>query len=317
MGVQQVHHSQITVGEVHLHVVQMGHGKPVVFCHGFPDVWIGWRKQMEAIANAGYRAIALDMRGYGRSTGPEDTGAYTPFHNVGDLVGLLDALALPSAAVVGHDFGAAAAWSSAMMRPDRFTAVFGISVPYMPLGGPSLFAAMEAAGKADSFYMFKQRESEADARWADARVTYPGLLYWSSASPAPQDRWDPFDTRRNMYREAPVSVPPWADPADIEYAIKEFERTGFHRPLNYYRSLDAFFEIGRAYKGVVLRQPSFFLTGDADGVNKIRPVIEAELRLIVPGLRGFRVLPNVGHWAHREAPSETNELLLDFLRGLD
>ena len=161
-------------------------------------------------------------------------------------MGLLDALGLPSATVVGHDFGAATAWSSVMMRPDRFTAVFGISVPYLPLGGPSLFEAMEAAGKVDSFYMFKQREPEADERWTDARITYPGLLYWSSASPAPEDRWDPFDTTREMYRQAPVSVPPWADAADVEYAIMEFERTGFNRPLNYYRSLQAFFDLGKS-----------------------------------------------------------------------
>ena len=67
--------------------VELGQGKPVVFCHGFHDVWSRWRKQMEAVAEAGYRAIAIDMRGYGRSTGPEDPGAYTPFHSVADLVG--------------------------------------------------------------------------------------------------------------------------------------------------------------------------------------------------------------------------------------
>jgi pimeloyl-ACP methyl ester carboxylesterase len=312
-----MNHSQIDVGDVELHVVQLGQGKPVVFCHGFPDVWIGWRKQMEAVAAAGYRAIAIDMRGYGRSSGPEDPGAYTPFHTVADMIGLLDALALPTATIVGHDFGAATAWYSAMMRPGRFTAMFGISVRYLPLGGPSLFAAMEAAGKADSFYMFKQREPEADARWANARTTYPGLLYWSSAAPSPKDRWDPFDTTREMYRPAPVGVPPWADPADFEYAVKEFERTGFHRPLNYYRSLQSFYDLGKAYKGVTIRQPSFFLTGDADGVNKIRPVDEAEMRNMAPGLRGIRVLSNVGHWAHREAPDETKALLLDFLRDLD
>ncbi len=312
-----MNHSQVSVGDVELHVVELGTGEPVLFCHGFPDVWIGWRRQMEAVAAAGYRAIAIDMRGYGGSTGPDDPTAYTPFHTVADLVGLLDALSLPTVTLVGHDFGAATAWYAAMMRPDRFTAVFAISVPYLPLGGPSLFEAMEAAGKADSFYMFKQREPEADQRWSDASTTYPGVLYWSSATPAPEDRWDPFDTEREMYRSAPVSVPPWADPADIAYAVAEFERTGFHRPLNYYRSLQSFFDLGKGYKGVTIRQPAFFLTGEADGVNKIRPVDEAELQQAVPGLRGVRVLPDVGHWAHREAPDVTNELLVTFLRGLD
>ena len=119
-----------------------------------------------------------------------------------------------------------------------------------------------------------------------------------------------------MTRPAPVSMPPWADPADIEYAVMEFQRTGFHRPLNYYRSLQPFFDLGKAYKGVTIQQPAFFLTGDADGMYQLRPVHEAELKLIVPGLRGVHVLANVGHWVHREAPDVTNTRLLNFLNGL-
>ncbi len=310
-------HSQIDVGSVELHVVEHGAGKPVLFCHGFPDVWIGWRKQMEAVAAAGYRAIAVDMRGYGESTGPDDPHSYTPFHITADLIGLLDALTLPTVTIVGHDFGAAMAWYAAMMRPDRFTGVFCISVPYLPLGGPGLFEAMEAAGKADSFYMFRQREPEADQRWADAATSYPGFLYWSSATPPPEDRWDPFDNTREMSRPAPVSQPPWADRSDIEYAVTEFQRTGFHRALNYYRSLQPFFDLGKAYKGVRIHQPSFFVTGAADGVNKMRLPDEAELKLAVPGLRGFRVVDSVGHWVHREDPDTLNSLLLGFLRSLD
>ena len=310
-------HSQVEVGDVELHVVELGAGKPVLFCHGFPDVWIGWRKQMEAIASANYHAIAVDMRGYGRSTGPDDPHAYTPFHIVADLVGLLDALNLTSVTIVGHDFGAAMAWYAGMMRPDRFTAVFGISVPYQPLGGPSLFEAMEAAGKADSFYMFRQCRADADARWADAKTSYPGFLYWSSATPPEDERWDPFDTTREMSRPAPVNSPPWADPTDVALAVGEFQRTGFHRPLNYYRSLQAFFDLGKAYKGVAITQPSFFLTGEADGMGKLSPVDEKKLRQVIPGLRGVSVLEDVGHWVHREAPDATNTLLLDFLNGLD
>lgn len=309
-------HSQIDVGDVELHVAELGTGKPVLFCHGFPDLWIGWRRQMAAVAAAGYRAIAIDMRGYGRSTGPDDPSAYTLFHVVGDLVGLLDALDLPAATLVGHDFGSAAAWYGGMMRPDRFTAVFGISTSYLPLGGPSMFETMEAAGKADSFYMFRQREPEADARWSRARTSYPGFLYWSSATPPAEDRWDPFDGTREMMRPAPVPIPPWADPSDVAYAVAEFERTGFHKPLSYYRALQSLFDLGKAYKGVTIRQPSFFLTGEDDGVNKMRPLDEAELRQNAPGLCGIRVLPDAGHWPHRERPDVTNAILLEFLQSL-
>lgn len=306
-------HSQIRVGEVDLHVVEIGSGPPVLFCHGFPDVWIGWRRQMEAVAAAGYRAIAIDMRGYGRSSGPDDPLAYTPLHAIGDLVGLLDALGLPDVAIVGHDFGAGVAWYAALLRPDRFSAVFAISVPFLPPGGPSLFEAMTAAGKADRFYMFRQRTSEAEAGWADAAVSYPGFLYWSSGSPPPEDRWDPLDQDRAMWRPAPVSRPDWADADDVAYAVAEFSRTGFRKPLNSYRSMQLFSDVTRMFAGMKVQQPAFFLWGAADGITRIRNFDEATLRPDVPGLQGALKLPEIGHWPHREAPHVTNKHLVEFL----
>src|SRR5262249_39639637 len=97
---------------IRLHVVEHGHGEAVIFCPGFPDTWRGWRRQMLAVADAGFRAIAFDMRGFGGSSAPADPTQYTAFQTVGDLVGLLDALDLPAATVVGHDFGADVAWNA-------------------------------------------------------------------------------------------------------------------------------------------------------------------------------------------------------------
>ncbi len=308
-------HSQVQIDQVELHVVELGEGKPVLLCHGFPDLWRGWRLQMEALAAAGYRAIALDMRGYGRSSAPTDPLLYTPFHTVGDLVGLLDALGLTQVTIVGHDFGANIAWNAALLRPDRFTAVFGVSVPFLPLGGPSLLENMAAAG-AKNFYMFDQIQPEADARWADAAVTYPAFLYWSSGSPPPAERWNPFGGTDGMVRPAPVACPAWADPEDVAYTVAEFQRTGFHAPLNYYRSIQLFYDLARAFKGSFIRQPSFFLVGEADGINTMRRTTEADLRASLPGLRGFVELPGVGHWPQREAPAAFNAALLGFLCGL-
>ncbi|MFG1425967.1 alpha/beta fold hydrolase [Roseixanthobacter glucoisosaccharinicivorans] len=308
-------HSQIRVGAIDLHVVELGSGKPVLFCHGFPDLWRGWRLQMEAIAAAGYRAIALDMRGYGRSSAPEDPLQYTPLHTVGDLVGLIDALGLPEVTIVGHDFGANVAWNAALMRPDRFAAVFGMSVPYLPRGDLSFIETLRKAGR-DSFYMFSQMRPESDNSWANAAITYPSVLYWTSGSPPPEDRWNPFDTERAMTRKAPVDIPPWADPEDVAYAVAEFQRTGFRGGLNYYRSIQSGFDLTAPFKGALIRQPSFFLVGELDGLNSIRPSTEAGLRQFLPGLRGFTKLPDIGHWPQREAPEIVNAALLGFLGGL-
>jgi len=307
-------HAQITVGSVDLHVVEHGEGPPVLLCHGFPDLWRGWRLQMEALADAGYRAIVPDMRGYGRSSAPRDPLLYTPFQTVGDLVGLLDALALPEVTIVGHDFGAGVAWNAALMRPDRFTAVFGVSVPFLPRGETSFLQDLRDAGH-DSFYMFGQIPAEADDAWADAAVTLPSVLYWTSGAPAAEDRWDPFDTR-SMYRQAPVLVPPWADAEDVAYTVAEFQRTGFHGGLNYYRSIQAGFDLSARFKGAMIRQPSFFVVGETDGLNKIRPSTEQTLRASLPGLRGFVSLPGIGHWPQREAPDAFNQALLGFLASL-
>jgi pimeloyl-ACP methyl ester carboxylesterase len=306
-------HSQITVGPVDLHVVELGAGSPVLLCHGFPDLWRGWRLQMEALAAAGYRAIALDMRGYGRSSAPDDPLLYTPFHTVGDLVGLLDALGLPEVTIVGHDFGASVAWNAALMRPDRFTAVFCASLPYTPRGDRSILESMADAGR-DSFYMFDQLRPEAAERWADAAVTYPAFLYWSSGSSPAAERWDPFAPLWSSLRPAPVAVPPWADPDDVAYAVQEFGRMGFHGALSYYRSIQPWFDLAAPFKGALIRQPSFFLVGEVDGLNLMRKTTEAELRVGLPGLRGYLEVPGVGHWPNREAPDTFNAALLRFLR---
>jgi len=309
-------HSQIKIGEIELHVVEHGEGKSVLLVHGFPDLARGWRLQMEALANAGFRAIAPDMRGYGRSSAPADPLAYTPFHTVGDLVGLLDALELPNVTIVGHDFGASIAWNAALLRPDRFTAVFGTSVPFFPLGGPSFLQTVRAVPGGDNFYMFDQVQPKAVDYWANAAVTLPSFLYRSSGSPPPAERWNPLDGGEAMVRPVPIAIPPWADPEDVAFTVAEFQRTGFRGGLSYYRSIQPFFDTARAFSGLTIRQPSFYLVGEVDGLNQMRKTSEAQLRTGLPGLRGFVELPGVGHWPNREAPDKFNAALLGFLRGL-
>jgi hypothetical protein len=123
----RIKESDIATNGISLHVTEQGEGPAVLFCHGFPDTAYTWRRQMNAVASAGYRAIAPDMRGYGRSSAPADANLCTPLHTTGDLVGPLDALHVPSAVIVGHDWGATHAWNAALMRPDRFKAVFCMS----------------------------------------------------------------------------------------------------------------------------------------------------------------------------------------------
>ena len=123
-------HRKVGANGIHLHFVEQGEGPMIVLCHGFPELWYSWRYQLPALSAAGFRAVAVDMRGYGQSDRPETIDQYTLLHLVGDMVGLLDALGVQQAAIAGHDWGAVVAWHAALLRPDRFRAVAGLSVPF-------------------------------------------------------------------------------------------------------------------------------------------------------------------------------------------
>src|SRR6266853_4717141 len=120
-------HRTVETNGIRMHLAEEGNGPLVVLCHGFPESWYSWRHQLRALAAAGFHAVAPDMRGYGRSDRPEAIDQYTLVHLVGDMVGLLDALGAEQAVIAGHDLGAPVAWHAALLRPDRFRAVIGLS----------------------------------------------------------------------------------------------------------------------------------------------------------------------------------------------
>jgi pimeloyl-ACP methyl ester carboxylesterase len=305
----------VATNGISLHVTEQGEGPAVLFCHGFPDTSYTWRRQMTAVSSAGYRAIAPDMRGYGRSSAPADPTLYTPLHTAGDLVGLLDALSIASAVLVGHDWGAAHAWNVALMRPDRFAAVFCLSVPYVPREDVSAFERMRKSGHENDFYMFEQIRPDADQIWADAAVTIPGVLYWASSSAPADKRWSPMDPVRSLYRPAPRPLPSWVEPDYVAHNITEFRRTGFHGGLNYYRAAEGYFLLSGAWRGAKINQPSFFIAGKADGLGVLYPPVE-KLRAGLPGLVGNLEIDNVGHWVQHEASVEVSDQLVTFLRSV-
>jgi pimeloyl-ACP methyl ester carboxylesterase len=304
----------VATNGVTLHVTEQGDGPAVLFCHGFPDTSYTWRRQTKTVASAGYRAIAPDMLGYGRSSAPADATLYTPLQTVGDLVGLLDALKIPSAVLVGHDWGATHVWQAALMRPDRFKAVFCLSVPFVPRGDVSVFEKMRESGHQDDFYMFEQIQPDADQIWADATVTIPGILYWASGSAPADKRWSPMDRTRSLHRAAPGPLPSWAEPDYVAHNIAEFQRTGFRGGLNYYRAAEPYFHLSAPWKGARITQPSFFIWGKADGLKELYPLTVDQMRAGSPGLVGGLELDDVGHWVQHEAPDVVNDQLVKFLR---
>jgi len=216
---------------------------------------------------------------------------------------------------VGHDWGANVAWNAAMMRPDRFKAVFCLAVPYSPRGKASVLDAMKAAGHGNDFYMFEQIRPDADQIWANAAVTIPGVLYWASGSAPAAEAWNPFDPARSLHRKAPDRLPAWIEADYLAHNIAEFQRTGFHGALNYYRAVQPYFNLSGAYRAAKILQPAYFVWGKSDGLFPIYHLTEAKLRDQLPGLAGYVGLDGVGHWVQHEAADQVSEQLVSFARS--
>lgn len=310
----------LTVDGQPFHVIEQGAGPAVLFCHGFPDTAETWRSQMNAVAAAGYRAVALDMRGFGASYAPDDADLYTSLHIVGDLVGVLDALKIDTAVVVGHDWGADYAQRAALMRPDRFRALVSISIPYAPRGETSLYDDLRKKGLGERYYALDWIKPGRESLFMPAARSIPSILYWPSGSAPAGQGWDPIDPRRNMLRPAPAALPAWADPAYVAHTIRTYEKTGFRGGLNHYRATQRTFDLTPAFKGAPIRQPSLYVWGAADGLcqffHPTTPTL-AELRRAQPNLRKQVRLDGVGHWVQHEAAARLNTELLEFLRGLE
>jgi len=154
-----ISHRFIETNGIRMHLAEAGSGPTVLLCHGFPECWYSWRHQLEALAAAGYRAIAPDMRGYGQTDKPDAIDQYTLLHLTGDMVGLLDAIGTDQAVVVGHDWGAPVAWRCALFRPDRFRAVVGLSVPFQVRGPNRPSTVMPRTEKQRFYQLYSRRRA--------------------------------------------------------------------------------------------------------------------------------------------------------------
>ena len=324
----------IQTNGIRLKIAEQGEGPPVLLCHGFPESWYSWRHQIDALAAAGFRAIAPDMRGYGKSDAPQAIDQYTIFHLVGDLVGLLDALEIPSAVIVGHDWGATIAWQAARLRPDRFRAVACLSVPYRPRGPVRPTSVMPRTAEAQFYQLYFQEHGVAEAEFErDPRVTVLNSLYGASgegiaaraaaaasgnASAAAGIGMVPHGGGMLRSSGAPVPLPAWLGEADIDFYAAEFSRSGFRGPLNYYRNVDRNWELMAAFTGALVTVPALYVAGDRDMVVSYPGTDQllANLKNFVPALRGIKMLPGCGHWTQQERPDEVNAAIIDFVRGL-
>src|SRR5258708_5148012 len=263
-----------------LNIAERGNGPMVLLCHGFPESWYSWRHQIDALAAAGFHAVAPDMRGYGKSDAPEAIEQYTIFHLVGDLVGLLDALEVPTAVIVGHDWGAGLARQAARLRPDRFRAVAALSVPFRPRGPVRTTSVMPRTADAQFYQLYFQEPGVAEAELErDPRATVRNMLFGasgegvaairaaaSSTGSAPSIGMVPRGGGMVRGPGAPAMLPAWINEADIDFYAGEFKRSGFRGGLNYYRNVDRNWELMAPFAGAAVTVPALYMAGDRDMV---------------------------------------------------
>lgn len=318
-----IQHRLVTGDGVRIHIAEAGEGPLVLLVHGFPESWYSWRHQLEALAQAGYHAVALDVRGYGRSSKPAPLEEYRMVRHVADNVAVLGALGAESAVVVGHDWGAPIAWSSCLIRPDLFRALVLMSVPYAPRGSTPPLEGFRRMGGEDEFYIeYFQEPGRAEAEIEpDVRGWIRGFYYSASgdAPPPPDGRSMATVSPGGTLRErlvVPDTLPAWMSEEDFDFYAGEFERTGLTGGLNRYRNMQRDWEDMAAFAGARIGCPSLFIGGERDGPTVWGAGAIARFGETLPGLRGSHILSGCGHWVQQERAGEVNELLVSFLGGL-
>ncbi|MCX5567984.1 alpha/beta fold hydrolase [Kaistia nematophila] len=319
-------HRFIEANGIRINIAEQGEGPLVLLCHGFPETSHAWRHQVAALAAAGFHVVAPDMRGYGETDSPADPEAFTLFHLVGDMIGILDALGAPTAIIAGNDWGASVAWQAALMRPDRFRGVVAIGVPMMgqpPVPPTRIFPQTAEA----LFYtLYFQEPGVAEAEFErDVPTTLRKLLYAASGDAGPRVPGDgtpnPFgmvSRKDGLLAPLPLpnGLPNWLTEADLQAFVAAFARSGFRGGLNYYRNLDRNWALQAALKGRTVDIPALYVVGDRDvglSMPGMRDIIAA-MPTLVPGLEPPLFLEACGHWAPQESPERVSAAIIEFAR---
>ena len=291
MPVESWRHRTVESNGIRLHLVEEGAGFPVVFCHGFPELWYSWRHQIPALAAAGLRPIALDLRGYGETDKPEAIEEYDIQHLVGDLIGVLDALKLDKAVLVGHDWGSFVVWSMAVMHPERVERVVSLNVPYR---GRSVVlpptTVLKQMGNRVAYILFFQEPGRAEARFSSDLTAALHRFYDGGAAD-----------------------PAFLSQEEFQVYLEAFRKGGMSGPLNFYRNIDRNWETTSNLADRVVECPCLVVLADKDPV--LRPEFAEGMERWLPRLRK-EIVSDCGHWTQQEKPEEVNRLLLDFLSDL-
>jgi len=296
---------------------EQGEGFPVIFSHGFPELAYSWRYQMKALADAGFRAIAPDQRGYGLTDQPDELTSYDMQHLTADLVGLMDALNIDKAVFCGHDWGGAVVWGMGMLHPERVAGIIGVNTPHnprSPLAPVELLTRMR--GENNYIVTFQEPHTAEKALEADVEKTFR-LFLRKNGTTAKEFAKLPADAPERSFDllsmlkadSSSLAGETLIGDDDLQVYIDTFTKTGFRGGVNWYRNIDRNWKMTEGVSSKI-DKPCLYVGAEDDVV--LPPSMAANMGALIPDLEK-KVILECGHWTQQEKPDELNAILIDWL----
>ena len=312
---------------INIRLAMMGEGPLVIFCHGWPESWYSYRYQLPVVADAGFKAVAYDVRGYGESDKPHEIEAYTMRNMTNDVVGIIDALGYDTAITIGHDWGGPIALNTAALNEDRISATGTLSVPFTGRGPMPTLDLWKEIYKDRFFYqLYFQKEGVAEEEFESDLSRSLFMTYTNSDGRGMKFNFEksqsgsvPEKTKDSTFLEGMEmfeDFPNWFTKEDLDYFVSQFEISGLRGPFNRYRAQNIDWHEIPELEGKILEQPAFFITGTLDPVNFFVPSDQSLTDRIKPNYKNLlfaEELEGIGHWTQQEAPEEVNSFITDFL----
>ena len=321
-------HHLVNINNIQLHYVEqlpVGEIKAtIILCHGFPHLWFSWHRQIPALANAGFRVIAPDMRGMGQTSAPEDANEYTVANTTQDLLALLDHLSLENAVFAGLDFGAFSIYDLALLHPMRVDAIIGLENPAAP-HNPAVSPLTEYHAMGEQHFLhidyFTKNIGRADRDLSERPREFFKRVFWALSKDG--NYFDCFKhPPETAYIDAMNKAPDlpwsWLSEIELEFFVSEYSRSGFTGGLNWYRSMDIKWQERKALEHIVSNVPAYFLGSEQDvdleAFHGDDPI--SLMRKSFPDLRRVEMIANAGHMVQLEKSAEVNALLVSFMNDI-
>jgi pimeloyl-ACP methyl ester carboxylesterase len=309
--------TMVKTNGIDMAVYEMGpkDGVPVVMCHGFPELAYSWRHQLPALAAAGYRAIAPDQRGYGRTSRPANISDYDMPHLTDDLAGMLDALGLKKAVFCGHDWGGMVVWQMALYHPERVSGVIGVNTPFLARPPMDPIMAMRALYGENMYIVYFQKPGDADAILAkDVGKSFRFFMRKNSVTAEVYATLPKEARNLELVKALQSDESEWRgelllNPEELKYFVDTFTRTGFTGGINWYRNFTRNWELSGTMEQKV-HVPGLMIMAEDDVV--LSPAMADGMERFVPDLEKV-LIKRCGHWTQQEHPEETNAAMIGWL----